>query len=109
MAQIRLHNELLRQQQETIYSYIWSLEEEISQNSQQAQHLIEQQGSSNLPTSILGQVEVLIEKEQQNASKPQILEEINSKATEIMEEQHCRLKVVRLNLTTPLISEVEAS
>ena len=28
---------------------------------------------------------------------------------EIAEEQHCRLKEVRLNLTTPLTSEVEAS
>ena len=70
--------------------------------------MIEQQGSSNLPKSILGQVEALIKKEQ-NVSKLQILEEINREATEIAEEQHCRLKEVRLNLTTSLTSEVEAS
>ena len=78
-----LHDELLSQQQETANSFIRSLDEEISQNSQQAQRLIEQQGSSNLPKSILGQVKVLIAKEQQNASKLQILEMINKKATEM--------------------------
>ena len=109
MAQMSLHDELLSQQQEMINSFIKSLEEEISQNSQQAWRLIEQQGSSDLPKSILGQVEALIEKEQQNASKLQILEERNRKATEIAEEQQHRLKEVRLNLTTPPTSEVEAS
>ena len=58
-----LHDELLSQQQEIINSFIRSLEEEISQSSQQVQSLIEQQSSSNLPKSILGQVEALIEKE----------------------------------------------
>ena len=38
-----------------------------------------------------------------------ILEEINKEATEIAEEQHHRLEEARLNLTTPLTSEVEAS
>ena len=109
MVQMSLCDELLSQQQEMIYSFIRSLEEEISQNSQQAQCLIKEQGSSNLPTCILGQAEALIEKEQQNASKLQMLEEINRKATEITEEQHHRLRKTRLNLTTPLTSEVEAS
>ena len=109
MAQMSLHEELLSQQQETICSFIWSLEEDITQNSQQAQRLVEQQSSSNLPKSIIGQVEALIVKEQQNASKLQILEEINKEATEIVEEQHCRLVEARLNLTTPLTSKVEAS
>ena len=68
-----------------------------------------QQSSGNLPKSIMGQVEALIAKEQQNASKLQILEEINKEATEIAEEQHRRLEEARLNLTTPLTSEVEAS
>ena len=56
-------------------------------------------------------MEALIAKEQQNASKLQILEEINKEAlfTEVAEEQHCRLEEARLNLTTPLTSEVEAS
>ena len=103
-----LHDELLSQQQETVNSFIRSLEEEISQNSQQVQRLMEQ-SSSNLPKSIIGQVEALIAKEQQNASKLQILEEINKEATEIAEEQHHRLEEARLNLTTPLTSEVEAS
>ena len=103
-----LCKELLSQQQETINSFIRSLEEEISQNSQQAQRLMEQQSSSNLPRSILGQVEALIEKEQQNASKLQILEEINKEATEIVEEQYYRLEGARGNLTTPLTSDVEA-
>ena len=103
-----LHNELLSQQQETVNSFIRSLEEEISKNSQQAQRLMEQ-SSSNLPKSIIGQEEALIAKEQQNASKLQILEEINKETTEIAEEQHCRLEEARLNLTTPLTSEVEAS
>ena len=56
MAQMSLHEELLSQQQETINSFIRSLEEDISQNSQQAQRLIEQQSSSNLPKSIIGLV-----------------------------------------------------
>ena len=109
MAQMSLCDELLSQQQEMINSFIWSLEEEISQNSQQVQRLIEQQCSSNLPKSILGQVEALIEKEHQNVSKLQILEEINREATEITEEQHCRFEEVRLNMTTPLTSEDEVS
>ena len=104
-----LCKELLSQQQETINSFIRSLEKEISQNSQLAQTLMEQQSSSNLPKSIIGQGEVLIEKEQQNASKLQILEEINKEATEIVEEQQCRLEEARLNLTTPLTYEVEVS
>ena len=54
MAQMSLCKELLSQQQETINSFIRSLEEEISQNSQQVQRLMEQQSSSNLPKSILG-------------------------------------------------------
>ena len=83
--------------------------EDISQNSQQVQRLMEQQSSSNLPKSIIAWVEALIVKEQQNASKLQILEEINREATEIVEEQHHRLEEARLNLTTPLTSKVEAS
>ena len=35
--------------------------------------------------------------------------ELNREATEIVEKQHCRLKDSRLNLTTPLTSEAEAS
>ena len=56
-----LHDELLNQQQETVNAFIRLLEKEIGQNSQQVERLVEQ-GSSNLSTSILGQVEALIEK-----------------------------------------------
>ena len=103
MAKMILHDELLNQQQEMINSFIRSLEEEISQNSQQVQCLIEEQVSSNLPRSIIGQVEALIEKEQQNASKLKVLEELNKEATKIAEEQHHRLEEARMNLTTPLL------
>ena len=65
MAQLSLHDELLNQQKEAVNSFIRTLEEEITQNSQQVQRLMAEQGSSNLPKSILGQVEALIEKEQQ--------------------------------------------
>ena len=68
-----------------------------------------EQGSSNLPKYIPGQVEALIEKKRQNASKLQVLKELNTEVMEIAEEQHCRLEEVRLDLTTPLTSEVEAS
>ena len=108
MAQLNLLDELLSQQQKTINSCTRSLEEKISQNFQQVQRLVEQ-GSSNLQKSIPGQVEALIEKEKQNASMLQVLEEWNREATQIAEEQYHRLKEVRLNLTTPLTSVVEAS
>ena len=68
-----------------------------------------EQSSSNLLKSIIGQLEALIEKEHQKASKLQILEDINREATEIVEGQHCRLEEARLNLITPLTSEIEAS
>ena len=108
MAQMSLYNGLLNQQQETIKSFIKLLEEEMSQNSQQAQSLIEQ-GSSNLLKFILGQVEDLIRKESKMSPKLQVLKESNREAMEMLEEQHCRLKEVRLNLTIPLTSEAETS
>ena len=67
-----------------------------------------EQCSSDLPKSILGQVEDLIEKEKQNASKLQVMEELQREATEIG-EQHCRLEEASINLTTPLTSEAETS
>ena len=101
-----LCDKLLNQQWETIIWFIESLEKETSQNSQQAQSLIEQ-CSSDLPKSILGQVEELIEKEK--ASKLQVLEELQIEAMKIVDKQHCRLEEARLNLTTPLTSEAETS
>ena len=79
MAQMSLCDELLSQQQGTINSFIELLEKEIYQNSQQAQSLIEQ-CSSDLPKSILGQVEDLIGTEKENAYKLQVLEELQGKA-----------------------------
>ena len=70
---------------------------------------MEQQSSSNLPKSTIGQVEALIVKEQQNASQLQILEEINKEATEIVKELPPQAWEARLNLTTPLTSKIEAS
>ena len=107
MEHVSLHDELLNQWQETINSFIKLLEEEISQSSQQVLHLIKQ-GSSNLPKSILGQVEALIEKEEKCLQFTS-LEELNRESMEIVEEWNCRLKEVRLNLTTVLTSEAEAS
>ena len=106
MAQMSLHDELLNLQQETITSFIELLEKDISQNSQWVQRLIEQ-CSCGLPKSILGKVEELIEREKQNTSKLQVLEELQREATEIAEEQHYRPEEARLNLTTPLTSEAE--
>ena len=54
-------------------------------------------------------MEAPIEKEKQNASKLQVLEELNREAMEIAEEQHHRLEKARLNFTTPLTYEAEAS
>ena len=108
MAQMSLCDELLNQQQDIINSFIRWLEDEINQNSQQLQCFIEQ-GSSYLPKSILGQVEALTQKEQQNASKLQVLKKLNREATEIAEELHCKLEEARFNLTTPLISQAEVS
>ena len=54
-------------------------------------------------------MEELIAKEKQNASKVQVLEELQREAMEIVEDQHCRLEEARLNLTTPLASDTEAS
>ena len=106
MAPMSLHNELLNQQQDTIKSFIELLQEEISLNSQWAQSLIKQ-CSSHLLESILRQMEDLIEKEYQNATKVQVLEEINREAMEIVEEHHSRLEEARLNLTTTLTSKAE--
>ena len=57
----------------------------------------------------ISQVEELIEKETQNVSKLQVLGELQREATEIAEEQCCRLEEARLNLITPFTSEAETS
>ena len=48
-------------------------------------------------------------KRKQNASKLQVLEELQREAMEIAKEQHCRLQEARLNLTTLLAYEAETS
>ena len=50
-----------------------------------------------------------MEKEKQNASNLQVLEGLQREATEIAEEQYCRLEEARLNLTAPLTSEAKTS
>ena len=74
MAQMSLHNKLLNQQQETINLFTESLEKEISQNSKWAKsskRLLFKSAPVAFQKSILGQVEELIEKEKENASKLQ--------------------------------------
>ena len=106
MSLMNLCNELLNIQQETMTSISELLEKEISKNSQWAPSIVEQ-SSSDLPKLILGQAEELAEKEKQNASKLQELEELQRDAMEIAEEHHHRLEEVRLNLTTTLTSKAE--
>ena len=101
-----LCDKLLNEQQEAITSFIKSLEKEISQNSQWAQGLIDQ-CSSKLPRSI--QEQELIEKEKQNVSKLQVLEELQREAMEILKKQHHMLEEARLNLRTPLTYKAETS
>ena len=62
---------------------------------------------SDLPKSIQEQVLELITKEQHNATKLQVLDELQEKAMEIPEEQHCRLEEAKLNLMTRLTSKAE--
>ena len=75
MAQVSLCDELLNLQQETNTSFLELLEKEISQNSQHTQSLIDQH-SSDVQRSIQVQVEELIEKENENASKLKVVEEL---------------------------------
>ena len=100
--------ELLQAQQQAITSYVESIEKEISANSELAQSLLEQ-ASSAASRSQQEQVEGLIAKEKQNASKLQALEEIQNETMAIAEEQQCLIKEAQLRLPTPQTSAVESA
>ena len=70
-----MHRELLEAQQQTITSFVESIEKDISANSELAQSLLEQ-ASGAASRSLQEQVEGLIAKEKQNTSKLWALEEI---------------------------------
>ena len=65
-----MNRELLEAQQQTITSFVESIEKDISANSELAQSLLEQ-ASIAASRSLQEQVEGLIAKEEQNASKLQ--------------------------------------
>ena len=73
MAERNMQAELLQAQQQAITSFVESIEKEISAKSEMAQSLLEQ-ASSAASRSQQEQVEGLIAKEKQNASKLQALE-----------------------------------
>ena len=89
-------------------SFVESVEKEISTNSELAQSLLEQ-SSGAASRSLQEQVEGLIAKEKQNASKLQALEEIQNKTMAIAEEQQCLIEEAQFRLTTPQISAVESA
>ena len=99
---------MLNQQQETINTFIKSLEEKISQNSQQPTEIV--RTGLQYPAIIHFGAGGGFNRENK-AKCLQVVSagELTRESTEIVEEQHCRLEEVRLNLTTPLTSEGEAS
>ena len=68
MVQRNMCRELLETQQQTITSFVESIEKEISTNFEMAQSLLEQ-ASIAASRSLLEQVESLIAKERENTSK----------------------------------------
>ena len=81
-----MHGELLETQQQTIASFVESIEKEISANSELVQSLLEK-ASSAASRSLQEQVEGFIAKERENTSKLQALEEIQNETKAIPEEQ----------------------
>ena len=63
-----MHRELLEAQQQTMKSFVESIDKEISANSDLGQSLLDQ-ASSGASRSLQEKVEGLIAKEKQNASK----------------------------------------
>ena len=86
MAERDIHSKLFEAQQQTITSLVESVERDISANSDLAQSLLEQT-SGVASRSLQEQVEGLIAKEKQNASKLRALEEIQNETMAIAEEQ----------------------
>ena len=107
MAERNMCRKLLEDQQQTITSFVESMEKEISAKSELAQSLLEQ-ASGAASRSLQGQVEGLIAKEKQTASKLQALEEIQNETMAIAEEQHCLIEEAQLRLPTPQTSAVES-
>ena len=102
-----MHRELFEAQQQAITSFVESVEKDIGANSELAQSLLEQT-SGVASRSLQEQVEGLIAKEKQNASKLQALEEIQNETMAIAEEQQCLLEEAKLRLPTPQTSAVES-
>ena len=103
-----MHRELFEAQQQTITSFVESVERDISANSELAQSLLEQT-SGVASRSLQEQVEGLIAKEKQNASKLQALEEIQNETMAIAEEQQHLIEEAQLRLPTPQTSAVESA
>ena len=103
-----MHRELFEAQQQTITSFVESIEKDISANSELAQSLLEQ-ASGTASRSLQEQVEGLIAKEKQNASKLQALEEIQNETMAIAEEQQCLIEEAQLRLPTPQTSALESA
>ena len=76
-----------------------SIENDIGANSILAQSLLEQ-ASGAASRSLQEQVEGLIAKEKQNASKHWALEEIQNETMAIAEEQQCLIEEAQLRLPT---------
>ena len=100
--------ELFEAHQQTITSFVESVERDISANSELAQSLLEH-ASGTASRSLQEQVEGLIAKEKQNASKLQALEEIQNETMAIAEEQQCIIEEAQLRLPTPQTSAVEST
>ena len=100
--------ELLEAQQQTITSFVESIEKDISANSELAQSLLEQ-ASGAASRSLQEQVEGFLAKEKQNVSKLSALEEIQNKTMAIAEEQQCLIEEAQLRLPTLQTSAVESA
>ena len=103
-----MHRELFEAQQQTITTFVESIEKDISANSELAQSLLEQ-ASGAASRYLQKQVEGLIAKEKQNASKLQALEEIQNETMAIAEEQQHLIEEAQLRLPTPQTSAVESA
>ena len=100
--------ELLESQQQTLISFVQSIEKKISASSKLAHSLLEQ-ASGAASRSLQEQVDSLIAKEKQNASKLWALEEIQNETMAIAEEQQCLMEEVQLRLPMPQTSAVESA
>ena len=108
MAERDIRKELFEAQQQTITSFVESVERDISANSELAQSLLKQT-SGVASRSLQEQLEGLIAKEEQNASKLRALEEIQNETMAIAEEQQRLIEEAQLRLPTPQTSAVESA